>query len=170
MTTGQEAPDVEFDQVPVDDLHPWPGNPRRGDVEAIKSSIRENGFVGAIVARPSDGRILAGHHRWRAARELGFAEVPVLWREVDDERGQRIVLADNRTSDLAGYDRHALAAFLEDVRGDGGAGALAGTGYGEADLRSLLAAVRPETPPEFPRLDDDTVTTSTECPRCGHRW
>ena len=122
--------------APVDAVQPHPRNPRQGDVGAIHESIEANGFYGAVVAQRSTGFILAGNHRWQAARHAGATEVPVIWVDVDDDHALRILLADNRTNDLATYDDSALASLLQELAD---AGNLAGTGYDGDALDDLLA-------------------------------
>jgi hypothetical protein len=62
-------------------------------------------------------------------------QVPVIWVDVDDKAARRILLADNKTNDVAGYDDKALATLLEAARSDDD---LVGTGYTEDDLEKLL--------------------------------
>ena len=95
-------------------------NPRKGDTVAIAESIVHNGFYGAVVVQRSTGFILAGNHRLKAAVDTGATEVPVIWVDADDEQALRILLADNRTNDLAGYDDKALLELLSDVVEGGG--------------------------------------------------
>lgn len=120
--------------VPVDDLHEHPQNPRVGDVEAVMASIRANGFYGTLVVQASTMRVLAGNHRLRAAKRCGLASVPCVVVDVDDAAALRILLADNRTGDLASYDDARLAEALATLDLAGG---VAGSGYGADDLASL---------------------------------
>lgn len=164
--------------VDVDRLVEHPDNPRRGDLAAVVESIRANGFYGSLVVQKSTGRVLAGNHRLRAAREVGLEKVPVTWVDIDDDTARRILAADNRTSDLAAYDTGALVALLTSVQATGGD--LDGTGYSDDALSLLLAevAVRDggsggyEPPPldEFPEVDPDALVTEHACPRCGYEW
>jgi hypothetical protein len=124
-----------YETVPIDSVQPHPRNPRRGDVESIRASIRTNRFFGALLVQRSTKRILAGEHRWRAAKVEGIKSVPVIWADVDDAQALRILLADNRTNDLSGWNDDALGKLLQDMSGDGG---LDGTGFGESDLEELL--------------------------------
>lgn len=133
------APDIltdEMQRVPIDNVHEHPSNPRDGDIGEIQKSIRQNGFYGALVVQESSGKILAGNHRWRAAQAEGLDEVPVIYVDVGDEEALRILLADNRTSDVAGYHEDQLADLLEHL--DSTEDRLAGTGYGGGDLDELL--------------------------------
>lgn len=123
--------------APIDAVRPHPRNPRQGDTGAIHESITTNGFYGAVIAQKSTGFILAGNHRHQAAVQAGAVEIPVTWVDVDDDHALRILLADNRTNDLASYDDAALAEILKDIHE--AHGTLAGTGYDGDALDDLLA-------------------------------
>ena len=134
----------KFEEVEIGKLKMHPGNPRNGDIDLIGESINVNGFFGAIVAQRSTGRILAGNHRWKAAKAEGKDRVPVAWVDVDDDHALRILLADNRTNDVASYDESQLASLLAELNESCG---LAGTGYKPEDLEQLLTEVSPEPEP-----------------------
>ncbi|MFH8772064.1 ParB/RepB/Spo0J family partition protein [Streptomyces sp. NPDC017958] len=123
--------------VPIDDLTEYHRNPRSGDVDAIADSLRVNGQYKAIVVnrgthtgRPNE--ILAGNHTWAAAKQLGWEQIAATFIDVGDEDAARIVVVDNRTSDLAGYDSELLADILEGLPN------LEGTGYDQDALAKLL--------------------------------
>lgn len=128
--------------VPIDELIPFLKNPRQGDVGAISESIKKNGFYGSLVAQVSSKRILAGNHRWMAAKALDFTEIPVVWVDVDDETALRIMLADNRTSDLASNDFSVLADLLTNLSQSNQK--FAGTGYTGDDLDFFLEELSTE--------------------------
>lgn len=119
--------------VPIDLVQEYPDNPRRGDTKALRESIERNGFYGVLIAQKSTGFILAGNHRLRVLREMGVNSVPVMFVDCTDEDARRIVLADNRTSDLAFYDDPTLFRLLQELDGD-----LGGTGYDRASYELLL--------------------------------
>jgi len=96
--------DGKTEVVPIDALKPHPRNPREGDIGAIHASINNNGFYGRVLAQKATGFILAGNHRWQAMTQAGAKEIPVEWIDVDDDHALRILLADNRTNDLASYN------------------------------------------------------------------
>lgn len=155
----------QFEQVPVGRLTHHPDNPRRGDVEALKDSIKANGFYGALVVQHSTGRILVGNHRFDAAVELGFKTVPVAWAYVNEEGAKKILLVDNRASDLAGYDERKVVELLRGLTD------MRGTGYTDHDLEMLTRSLLPiEIPNEFPELNENTVTTKHVCPKCSYRF
>lgn len=159
--------------VDIDRLSCHPRNPRIGDVSKIKESIEVNGFYGALIAQLSTGYVLAGNHRLKAARELGMAALPVLWVDCDGETATRILLADNRTSDVGEYDDLQLAELLQQVTND--QGSLVGTGYSPVDLDGLLDALKVdsvddvEPPEDFDEYGAD-LETDHQCPQCGYEW
>lgn len=116
------------------DLHPE--NANVGNIEAIAESIRVNGFYAPIIVQASTGYIMAGNHRYQAAKKLGMEQVPVVYLDVDDTEAKRIMVADNRTTRLGHDDSELLTQLLEDL-GDTEIG-LMGTGYSHADLQTLL--------------------------------
>ena len=83
----------EFALAPIDSIVPNPQQPRTTfdpeRMEALAASIREVGILQPLVVRPSqDGTyvLVAGERRFRAAREVGLREVPVVIRVVDDDQ------------------------------------------------------------------------------------
>lgn len=152
--------------VPVRTLQTHPENPRKGDLRLIAGSIRANGFWGAAICQESTRRVLVGNHRYLAAVAEGAETIPVIWVDLGDDEARRLMLADNRTNDLARNDDGALVALLLRMRANHG---LAGSGYDEEDLTEL---VRRTAPPEFPEYDEDVAdeVEMVECPGCGHRF
>jgi hypothetical protein len=139
-------------------LTPHPSNPRQGDLRAISASIERHGFYGAIVANKTTSHILAGNHRYLAARSLGFASVPVVWVEVEKEEELRILAADNRTSELGTFDLALLDDLLETLGDD-----LTGTGYELPDFSDLFDEPEQEQEHEPDDLIDD-LTDDTHAP------
>ena len=162
-----------IEQVSVDDLIVHPENPRQGDLGAIITSIENNGWYGTVVAQRSTGYVLAGNHRLMAARHTGIDRVPVYWVDVDDATARRILLADNRTAELATYDNDQLVDLLTR---HANAGDLLGTGWDADDVDDLIAQLAdgqinpPDTPDEFPSFDEDSLDTEHICPKCGFEF
>jgi ParB-like chromosome segregation protein Spo0J len=120
---------------PIEALKTMPGNPRKGDVDAVKKSYARFGQRKPIVAT-ADGTVIAGNHQLLAARSLGWSEIAVVFVDDDDKTAKAFALADNRVSDLGTYDDVALGRLLEEVSGhDDG---LLGTGYTMSDVDALL--------------------------------
>jgi len=66
-------------------------------LEELADSIRQYGLIQPIVVRKkkSGYEIIAGERRWRAARMAGLTEVPVIVRELDDQKMMEISLIEN---------------------------------------------------------------------------
>jgi hypothetical protein len=127
--------DNNIENVDPKSLEVHPDNPRQGDIGAIVTSIENNGWFGTLVAQRSTRQVLAGNHRLQAAIALDMQDVPVYWVDVDDAEAKRILLADNRVSDLATWDDTILVSLLESLANDD---ALLGSGYDGDDLDALL--------------------------------
>src|ERR1700722_3705741 len=130
---------VETKVVPLSELKRHPNNARRGDVAAIAASLGEHGQYRALVVGARTGHVLAGNHTFQALQAMGETEVLVSFVDVDPEQERRIVLVDNRTSDVSGYELDALAAELDGLRKE--TGSLEGTGWSDEAVDSLLADV-----------------------------
>jgi len=126
------APALTVKRLSLSELRAFPGNPRRGDLTAIARSLRAHGQYRPIVVNESTMEILAGNHLAEAARDLGWTDVDAVLVCATAEQARQIVLADNRTSDLATYDSEELAALLLQV------GDLEAACYSERDLDRLL--------------------------------
>jgi len=106
----------------LDELVPFPGNPRvhpAEQLEALAASIRRFGFVVPVVVDGS-GTILAGHARVEAARLAGLSRVPTV-EAADLTEGQRaaFVASDNKVALMAGWDPALLDALLRDLAREG---------------------------------------------------
>lgn len=116
-TTDHIAEDLRPLAQPIDLLKLLPGNPRRGDVEAVMRSYDRFGQRKPIVAR-RDGTVIAGNHQLQAAQRLGWSHIAVVWTDDDDLTAKAFALADNRIGDLGNYDFGDLEAMLAEVRLD----------------------------------------------------
>lgn len=144
--------------VPIDSVMPHPNNARKGDLTIIRESLRENGWYGTVVVQKSTGHILAGNHRWEAAKAEGFETIPVYYVDVDDVKAKKIMLADNRTSDIGTYDDEMLTQLLKEVSANDGT--LEGTGFTDKDLMKLISSVSRERAgdDDTPPLPEEPVT------------
>lgn len=129
------APDIEHLAVPIGKVRSHPQNPRLGQVDVIVESLAAHGQYRPIVVQRSTGHILAGNHTWMAAKQLRWKEIAVVYVDVDDDQAARIVLVDNRTSDLGTYDTAGLLDLLESLDD------YTGTGWDESDVDRLQAAL-----------------------------
>lgn len=114
------AKQVPFRMTKLSEIRPYERNPRiisQAAVDAVAKSIEAFGFRQPIVV---DGRgvILAGHTRYKAAQQLGLAEVPVVWQtDITDIQARGYRIADNKTAEIAAWDRDALDVEVRELAG-----------------------------------------------------
>jgi ParB family chromosome partitioning protein len=88
-------------EVDVDLLKPNPVQPRLamddGKIEELARSIRANGIIQPIVVRKSDSgyEIIAGERRWRASQRAGLLKVPIVVRDIPEDRLLAAALIEN---------------------------------------------------------------------------
>ena len=139
---------MESKSVAVESLKEFTGNPRKGNIKELVESLKANGQYKPIVVQKSTKQILAGNHLWKAAKELGWAEINIVEIDVDDANAKKIVATDNRLADLGGYDEKLLLDLLGDID-------LTGTGYVPADVDDLLALIEEQSAPSWNIAGED---------------
>lgn len=202
----------EVVNVPLGKLKPYRKNPRRGNVDAIAESLFATGQFRPILVQQSTMEILAGNHTWRGAQKLNdiatgkegkptwlvraegklnrgvvpWPTIAVVYIDCDDKTAERIVIADNRTSDLGGYDAQVLRELLDDIGDSTGTGysdrelnLIIGTGdEAAADMAKVFAKMEKDTEPKFdvttllrgmdeeevPQMDDGSLQVKKKGP------
>lgn len=102
----------------IDRLIPYARNPRKNDeqVDRMASAIKEFGFRIPIVAK-SDGSVVDGHLRLKAAQKLGLKEVPVaLADELTDAQVKAFRLLANKSANWAEWDDELLKLELDELK------------------------------------------------------
>ena len=141
---------------PIDKLVEYARNPRKNDgsVDRMCGSIKEFGFKVPVLAR-SDGEIVDGHLRLKAARKLGIAEIPVIFcDEWTPAQVKAFRLLVNRSVTWASWDEELLAVELKEIQEIDFDVSL--TGFDPGEIDSLLA------------LDDEEKANATP-PRPGFK-
>lgn len=91
----------QIHQVGLTTIVPSPLQPRKNfapeALQELVDSIRQHGIIQPLIVRRADGRheLIAGERRWRAAQELGLAEVPVIIRTASDLEVLELSLIEN---------------------------------------------------------------------------
>lgn len=143
LRPGVDHDPLEIVYVNVGELTLFPGNARKGVPEKIAHSIRAYGFFDPITVQRSTGNIITGNHSYKAAMDCGITEVPVVYRDVDDDMAVGMNLAHNKLSDDATYDPTALIGQLVSVED------LLPTGWTDEEVRALIGE------DDEPEEDDD---------------
>jgi len=152
---------MHIEMRPITDIRPYENNPRLKDdaVEAVAESIRQFGFRQPIVV-DTEGVIICGHTRWKAAQKLGLEKVPVhVAKDLTPEQIKAYRIADNKTAELADWNYDLLPIELSQLQGmDIDLGLL---GFSEDELAKLLdPGVREglTDPDEVPEPPDEAIT------------
>jgi len=136
-------------EVDSDLLRPNKFQPRTNiddsKIEDLARSIRSNGIIQPIIVRRVEGgyEIVAGERRWRASQRVGLLKVPVVVRDIPDDRLLAVALIENiqredlnpieeahayrrltdeyhltqeQIADAVGKDRSSVANFLRLLR------------------------------------------------------
>ena len=152
---------MNIETRPLADIKPYDKNPRDNDaaVDAVAESIRRFGFRQPIVI-DSDGVIVCGHTRWKAAQKLGLTEVPVhVARDLTPEQIRAYRIVDNKTSELATWDLELLPIELAELQGAGIDWSL--LGFDQDELAKLLGGEVKEgltDPDAVPEPPDEAIT------------
>ncbi len=159
-TVGDVAP-AAVELVTLERLRPWAENPRAiapARLEQLKAALVADPEM--LFARPlvalADGLVMLGNQRLRAAQELGWESIPVLFVDLDWERARLWALRDNNA--YGEWEEQALGELLAELVGDGVDPLLTGFSSGELDrlLEGLVAENDPDLVPPLPTGEPDS--------------
>src|SRR5262249_14292951 len=107
---------IEF--VPIESVRTNPRNAKEHpsrQIALIAENMREFGFNHPPLV-DEDNRLLGGHARLAAAHLLNLKEVPVLrLTNLSPQQKRAVALADNKLSELAGWNREMLRSELKEL-------------------------------------------------------
>jgi len=161
---------------PIDRLIFYARNPRKNDsaVDRMCGSLREFGFKVPVLAR-SDGEVVDGHLRLKAARKLGSwpggdtSAIPVmLCDEWSPAQVRAFRLMVNRSVAWADWDEELLSLELQELNEANFDLSL--TGFNPGEIDGLLAIPDEEKANEVPPVPEVAVSRPADLWRCGdHR-
>src|SRR5215472_10983867 len=168
MPSQETVQSLQVKIWPIDRFVPYPRNPGKNSaaVDRMCASMREFGFKIPIFAR-SDGEVVDGHLRLKAARKLRINDIPViLCDEWTPAQAKAFRLMVNRSVTWADWDEEALALELQDLQEADFDLSL--TGFEDVELARLVDAQ--DTTGGL--TDEDAVPDPPEVPvsRTGDLW
>lgn len=124
--------ELVLETMATDKVRPYQLNSRRNDatVLVVAESIQAYGFQQPIVIDHNDV-IVAGHARWRAAKHLKLAEVPVVRFKGSDEEAKEYRILDNRSQEDSKWDPELLKQELADLDDNP-------TGFSQQEIENIL--------------------------------
>ncbi len=148
-------------------LSPWSRNPKQHDFKQITASMKRFGFTAPPLLDEATQRLIAGHGRVEGLLQLKAAGMPaprkVIARMVlidgvqterwfipvirgltfkNEQEADAYLIADNRLTELGGWDDTMLRTMLEELKGS--TDELAGVGYDLSELEEIANGVDPE--------------------------
>lgn len=127
---------MKVEEVRIDSISNHSKNPKQHpdkQLRLLEESIKRFGWTNPVILS-ADNVILAGHARVKAAISAGNDTVPCIRTKLTGAEADAYLIADNRLSDLAPYDRDILAELLGELPDD-----LAElTGFDSSDIDALL--------------------------------
>jgi DNA modification methylase len=168
--TARSNPRLAVKYLPLNDLVQAPLQPRKHSpqqIRALADSAAVLGFnVPLLIDR--DSRIVAGHARWLAARQMGLEEVPTIQLEhLTPEKAMAFMLADNKFAELSVWDEQAVAAILKQLSELTIDFNVELTGFSTAEIDIHLQSL---APPEEVDGDEVEVATGVPVSRLGDLW
>jgi ParB-like chromosome segregation protein Spo0J len=159
--------------LPLEKLIAYAGNPRSNDhaVEAVAAAIKRFGFRVPVLAK-SDGSLIDGHLRIKAAKRLGMTEVPVvLCDDLSEAEIKALRISINRMAELAEWDEELLMAELEGLAAEGVT--MDEVGFDKDALADLGASAaidfQPGTEDDQGKLDQ-LEPKMVKCPHCEQEF
>ena len=144
----------------IEEITPYENNPRRNDeaVKYVAKSIEEFGFKNPILI-DADGVIVAGHTRYKAAKELGMEEVPcIVTDDLTEEQVKAFRLADNKVAEIAQWDQELLNFELGEIDIDM-------TEFGFIEMADIdVDGFFEDAEPKAPKEEEEK---EVQCPHCG---
>lgn len=120
----EEKQDDVIEEIAIKDCRPNPYQPRKtfhaDAIEELKESILEYGIIQPLIARKSikGYEIVVGERRFRAAKEAGLESIPVIIKELTDEKMMELALLENlQREDLTPIEEaHAYANLMNELK------------------------------------------------------
>jgi len=171
---------LKIETVPVESIRPTKWNPNSLQLKKynhLKREIVRVGIVRPIITNLA-GDIINGEHRWRAAREMGFPEVPIIRLDVDETTAKTLSVNLNAIHGEMDHDKLAmLVAGLDIVfpKDD----LMEILNYTEKDMAALMEGTErdkgslaplPSGPKPVPPIDEDMGEGACQCPKCGYKF
>lgn len=153
---------MEFQRLPITDLHPAPYNPRvvlkPGDAayEKLKRSLDEFDLVQPIVWNRQTGHVVGGHQRLQVLKDQGRTAVDCVVVDLSLEREKALNITLNNAAVSSEWDPDKLLDLLEGLHELPEFDETL-TGFDEQQFQDLLLAPVAPGASGWTQLDDDDL-------------
>ena len=174
-----EQQKLHIKYIPLEELKRALRNPKDHDLGTLHESIKRFDFVSPLIINENTGRLLAGHGRLDALQQMkangteppghvikinGSWHVPVIYgvNFDSDLEAEAYMLADNRLTELGGWNESELMKSLSDLATEGDE-MLRGIGWDANDVDELIRVAKPKyVEQEVPETFEVLVDCDTE--------
>ena len=168
-----KKPELKF--IPLSSLIYLRRNPQYmtpHEMDALKISIKRDGFLAPILVRPAKAgkfELLSGNHRAMAAAECGMTEIPAIVAKLNNKQAQRVAV--NLNTVHGDPTAELLAPFLAEIDPD-----ILSTVHLDDDLRKAVIELDGSMAEALKKLDapqswnHDSIRSNIKrcvCPTCG---
>jgi len=170
--------DIQVEYMPLSEIVGADINPKDHDIGQIYQSIKRFGFTQPIMMNENTGKLLAGHGRLQTLQQMkqGGEKIPNRIKEKDGEwlvpvlkgisfeddmEAQAYLIADNRLTELGGWNTGELVDTLQELV-EGGF-SLDGVGYDFDDLETMVTQIEDSgifDVEVVPEADDDETSVN----------
>lgn len=168
-------PQITTRKLRLEDIKPYPGNPRRIPDEAVQAaarSIEKYGYRQPIVI-DEDNVVIVGHTRLKALQHLGYRSATVIVAsDLSDEQVREYRLVDNKVGEMTAWDHDSLVAELREITPD-----VQESFFPDVDLEIGLLE---EKDPDFDQAEKNLqpspspeltrATSQVTCPACDKEF
>lgn len=121
--TNESETEQEIQEIKINEIRPNPYQPRKTfdqkAIDELKDSIEMHGILQPIVVRKSikGYEIVVGERRYRAAKECGLKKIPVLVKELNEQKMMELALIENlQREDLNPIEEgQAYASLMQEL-------------------------------------------------------
>jgi hypothetical protein len=177
---------MKIEYMTLEELESWPRNPKRHDIKQISGSMQDFGYVSPIIIDEKTKKIVAGHGRLDSLKVMrgqgkepperikvkdGQWSVPVL-RGVSfksEKDAERFLVADNRITELGGWDNQLLVDVLSGFVEEDEA-LLTSVGFEIKEYDRMVADLEKEPPTLNLAQEPSRIVVEHTCPKCGFKF
>lgn len=163
---------MDIKSMKLEELKVYENNPRKNDeaVPYVAASIKEFGFKVPIII-DKDNVIIAGHTRYKAAKELKLKSVPVVVADdLTEDQVKAFRLIDNKTQELSSWDFNKLLDELNSLIDDIDMTQFGFAPIGEEEEGGDKASQDLDQGEELDLDDFDDEKFECTCPACGFKF
>lgn len=162
----------EFNVIEIDisSITPYENNPRNNEkaIDYVAESIKNFGFRVPVII-DKDNVIVAGHTRYKAAKQLEFKKVPcIVVSDLTPEQIKAFRIADNKVSEYSTWNEEMLRKELLDLSDF----ELQSIGFQDWELDNLLNPLSDDDINDFfvDKEKKEKELKLIKCPYCGEEF